>query len=66
MTEIKHDNEVQNGNGIKVTVQLDIRYEPAQPIMIDEEEAEQEHLQDLHEQVSVLEQQVLAILACYL
>ena len=66
MTKIEHDNEVRDGNGIKVMVELDIRYEPAEPIVIDEEDAEQERLQDLHEQVSVLEQQVLAVLARYL
>ena len=66
MTEIEHDNEVWNGNGIKVTVELNIRYEHVGPVVIDEEEAEQELLRDLQNWVSVLEQQVLAVLSCYL
>ena len=66
MTEIEHNNKVWNGNGIKVTVELDIRYEHVGPVVIDKEEAEQELLRDLQNRVSVLEQQVLAVLACYL
>ena len=66
MTHLEHDSEARNGHGVKVTVELDIRYEPAPPVVVDEEEQEQELLQDLHERVSVLEQQVLAVLARYL
>ena len=55
MTHIEHDNKAQNGNSIKVTVELNIQYKPAQLVVVDKEEAEQELLQDLHEQVSVLE-----------
>ena len=66
MMHIEHNNEVQNGNSIKVMVKLNIQYEPAQLVVVNKEEAEQELLQDLHEWVSVLEQQVLAVLARYL
>lgn len=66
MRHIEHDNEARNGNGVKVTVELNIRYEPAQPVVVDKGDTEQELLQDLHERVSVLEQQVLAVLARYL
>ena len=47
MTHCKHDNEVQNNNDIKVTIELNIRYEQAAPVVINEEEAEQELLCDL-------------------
>lgn len=65
MTHIEH-NKVQNRNGVKVTVKLNIQHKPAQPVVVDKEETEQELLQDLHEWVSVLGQQVLAGLAHYL
>ena len=66
MTDLEYDNEVRNGNSVKVTIELNIRYEQAQPVVVDEEDREPELLQDLHERVSVLEQQVLAVLARYL
>ena len=66
MRHLEHNNEAQNGNRVKVTIELNIRYEPAQPVVVDKEEQEQELLQDLLKQVSALEQQVLAVLARYL
>ena len=66
MTDLEYDNKVQHGNGVKVTIELNIQYEQAQPVVVDEEDREPELLQDLHKRVSVLERQVLAVLARYL
>ena len=66
MTDLEYDNEVWNGNSVKVTIELNIWYEQAQPVVVDKEDRVQELLQDPHEWVSVLERQVLAVSARYL
>ena len=45
MKHLEHNNEAQNGNRVKVTVELNIRYKPTQSVIVDKEEQEQELLQ---------------------
>ena len=63
MTCCELNNEIQHGNGIKITVELHIKYDDVEPVASGGEQEVQPLLQDLSARVSALEQVAAAWLA---